>query len=78
MTCHATHQPAGRALLQSAAGAHLLVVGARGIDGFAGLVLASVSDQCVRHAPCPVTVVRTGVQATPAWQEGTAALPANR
>jgi len=22
-----------------------------------------VSDQCVRHAPCPVTVVRTGTAA---------------
>jgi nucleotide-binding universal stress UspA family protein len=49
--------PAGR-LLGSAAHADLLVVGQRGLGGFAGLLLGSVSDQCVRHAPCPVTVVR--------------------
>lgn len=49
--------PAAR-LLASATDADLLVVGQRGLGGFAGLLLGSVSDQCVRHAPCPVTVVR--------------------
>jgi nucleotide-binding universal stress UspA family protein len=63
VTCHVTHGTAARGLIESAARADLLVVGARGLGGFAGLVLGSVSDQCVRHAPCPVTVVRTGTAA---------------
>jgi nucleotide-binding universal stress UspA family protein len=46
------------ALLDVARGAELLVVGTRGRGGFAGLVLGSVSQQCVHQATVPVTVVR--------------------
>lgn len=44
-------------LLASAEGADLLVVGSRGRGGFQGLLLGSVSQQCVTHAPCPVVVI---------------------
>jgi nucleotide-binding universal stress UspA family protein len=44
-------------LLDAAAGADLLVVGSRGHSTFAGILLGSVSQHCVQHAPCPVVVV---------------------
>ena len=47
-----------RALLDAAAGADLVVVGARGLGGFEGLLLGSVSQQVAQHAPCPSAIVR--------------------
>jgi nucleotide-binding universal stress UspA family protein len=56
--CHVAYGDAAPCLIASAEDTEMLVVGSRGRGGFAGLLLGSVSDQCVRHAPCPVTVVK--------------------
>jgi nucleotide-binding universal stress UspA family protein len=41
--------------------AELIVLGTHGRSGVARAVLGSTAEAVVRHAPCPVVVVRGGV-----------------
>jgi nucleotide-binding universal stress UspA family protein len=59
-------------LLEAARGAQLLVVGSRGHGTLAGVLLGSVSQHCVQHAPCPVLVVPAVPQLSPATAPDTA------
>jgi nucleotide-binding universal stress UspA family protein len=58
MVCEVLEGPAAQVLIEAATGAELLVVGSRGLGGFSGLLLGSVSAQLAHHAPCPLTIVR--------------------
>ena len=46
------------ALIAAAHGAELLVVGSQGHGAFTGMLIGSVSEHLVAHAPCSVVVVR--------------------
>ena len=44
-------------LVEAAGGAELLVLGSRGLGGFRGMLLGSVTQQVIAHASCPVVVI---------------------
>lgn len=54
------HGWAAPTLIEESATAQLIVVGARGLGGFAGLVLGSTSQAVLHHSACPTVVVRNG------------------
>jgi len=50
--------PAVPTLMDASEGAELLVVGARGLDGFSEMLVGSTSVQLAAHGSCPTIVVR--------------------
>lgn len=52
------HKQPAQALIDTAKGASMLVVGSRGLHGVARMLLGSVSHTVLLHAPCPVLVMR--------------------
>jgi nucleotide-binding universal stress UspA family protein len=50
--------PTVTALLERVTPESVLVLGSRGRGGFMGLLLGSVSRECIEHARCPVLIVR--------------------
>jgi nucleotide-binding universal stress UspA family protein len=57
VTHHVGAGGAASVLVEAAKDAELLVIGSRGLGGFRGMLLGSVTQQVIAHAPCPVVVL---------------------
>ena len=57
VTVRAVHGFPAEELVNAARGADMIVLGSRGVGGFARLLMGSVADKVVQHAPCPVLIV---------------------
>lgn len=55
--------PAGRVLAREADGALMLVVGSRGLGGFAGLLLGSVGHHLAHASPVPLVLIPQAARA---------------
>lgn len=54
------HGHASDVLVRHSAHADLLVLGSRGRNPLANLLLGATSDHCAQHAHCPTMIVRSG------------------
>ena len=54
---HTVNDRTSRGLLEASADDDLLVLGARGLGGLRGMVLGSVTRQCLHHSAIPVAVL---------------------